>query len=235
MFDLFLIIASFLLVVTLGASILYYRRLKNVSEEYEKARGLIEDIVVSFNKQLERAENKLATYIHKTDALAVRNEKVLEKLDAHEKQINELKTATQEFREKRESFVEIEELRKELINIKDRQETLSQKISEIEKFQTQLPLMAETKIDAAIPLRREKVLAPLTDTELAVLEMLANEGDKTAPEIKEKIGLTREHTARLMKKLYERGYVERNSNKIPYTYRVKAELTGLLKKAEAKA
>jgi predicted transcriptional regulator len=214
---------------------LYYRRLKNVSEEYEKARGLIEDIVVSFNKQLERDENKLATYIHKTDALAVRNEKVLERLDTHENLINELKTATQEFRGKRESFVEIEELRKELINIKDRQEALSQKISEIEKFQTQLPLMTETKIDAAIPLRREKVLAPLTETELAVLEMLANEGDKTAPEIKEKIGLTREHTARLMKKLYERGYVERNSNKIPYTYRVKAELTGLLKKAEAKA
>lgn len=229
MFDPFLLMTTSLLIITLIASILYYRRLKNVSEEYGKARGLIEDIIISFNKQLERDENKLATYIQKTEALSTRNERILEKLETHEKQISELQTA------KKETLPhEIEELKRELSTIKEQQETISQKILEMERLQTQTSF-PEAKIEAAIPLRREKILAPLTDTELAVLEMLANEGEKTAPEIKQKIGLTREHTARLMKKLYERGYVERNSNKVPYTYRIKEELTRLLKKAEAKA
>ncbi|MEM2917016.1 MAG: helix-turn-helix domain-containing protein [Candidatus Bathyarchaeia archaeon] len=229
MFDPFLITATSLLIITLIASILYYRRLKNVSEEYEKARSLLEDIIISFNKQLERDENKLAAYMQKTEALSTRNERIIEKLEAHEKQIIELQTT------KKETLPhEIEELKKELSTIKERQESISQKILEIERLQTQTSF-TEAKIEAAIPLRREKVLAPLTETELAVLEMLTNEGEKTAPEIKQKIGLTREHTARLMKKLYERGYVERNSTKVPYTYRIKEELIRLLKKAEAEA
>jgi DNA-binding MarR family transcriptional regulator len=72
----------------------------------------------------------------------------------------------------------------------------------------------------------------LTDTEISVLEMLAAEGSKTAPEIKEKVQLSREHTARLMKKLYEEGYLERETNKIPFKYSVKKEMENLLKKPE---
>jgi DNA-binding IclR family transcriptional regulator len=64
------------------------------------------------------------------------------------------------------------------------------------------------------------------------LEMLAAEGAKTAPEIKERVQLSREHTARLMKKLYEEGYLERETNKIPFKYSVKKEMENLLKKPE---
>ncbi|HDD70352.1 MAG TPA: MarR family transcriptional regulator, partial [Candidatus Bathyarchaeota archaeon] len=70
-------------------------------------------------------------------------------------------------------------------------------------------------------------------TELTVLEMLSSEGPKTAPEIKERIKLSREHTARLMKKLYEEGYLERDTNKIPFKYRIKKEMEKILKKAES--
>jgi len=75
-------------------------------------------------------------------------------------------------------------------------------------------------------------LAPLTQTELSVLEILASEGAKTALEIRERIQLTREHTARLMKKLYEEGYLERDTEKMPYAYRVKKEMLKILKKVE---
>lgn len=76
-------------------------------------------------------------------------------------------------------------------------------------------------------------MAPLTDTEVTVLEMLSAEGSKTAPEIKDRVHLSREHTARLMKKLYEEGYVERETGKIPFKYSVKKEMAKLLKKAES--
>jgi DNA-binding Lrp family transcriptional regulator len=67
-----------------------------------------------------------------------------------------------------------------------------------------------------------------------VLEMLSAEGSKTAPEIKDRVKLSREHTARLMKKLYEKGYLERETGKIPFRYSVKTEMKNFLNKAESK-
>jgi predicted transcriptional regulator len=106
------------------------------------------------------------------------------------------------------------------------------KLVEIEKIKQRAPA-PEVKIEAAIPIRKEKALEPLTETELMVLETIGREGEKTAPEIREKIGLTREHTARLMKKLYKDGYMERDTYKMPYLYRLKEEMEKILKKREA--
>jgi len=36
-----------------------------------------------------------------------------------------------------------------------------------------------------------------------------------------------------MKKLYEEGYLDRDTHKIPYTYRIKEEMRSLLKKVES--
>jgi DNA-binding Lrp family transcriptional regulator len=63
--------------------------------------------------------------------------------------------------------------------------------------------------------------------------MLTAEGPKTAPQIKDRVKLSREHTARLMKRLYEEGYLERETGKIPFKYSVKKEMEKLLKKAES--
>ena len=38
-----------------------------------------------------------------------------------------------------------------------------------------------TEIQTVIPIRKERALAPLTETELMVLETLAREGEKAAP------------------------------------------------------
>jgi chromosome segregation ATPase len=83
-----------------------------------------------------------------------------------------------------------------------------------------------------VPIKRDKALAALTETGIIVLEMLSKEGGKTAPEIKERVGLSREHTARLMKKIYEEGYVEREAGKIPFRYTIKKEMEALLQKTE---
>jgi MarR family len=57
-----------------------------------------------------------------------------------------------------------------------------------------------------------------TPTELQVLTMLANEGPKSAPEIGRIVGRSREHTARLMKRLFEEGYIRRDQTRIPFRY-----------------
>jgi DNA-binding MarR family transcriptional regulator len=89
-----------------------------------------------------------------------------------------------------------------------------------------------------------RVLAPIrelgtlpsitTPTELQVLTMLANEGPKSAPEIGRVVGRSREHTARLMKKLYEQGYIRRDQTRIPFRYSLVERVKQTFKKDEAK-
>lgn len=74
-----------------------------------------------------------------------------------------------------------------------------------------------------------------TPTELQVLTLLASEGPKSAPEIGRAVGRSREHTARLMKKLYEEGYIRRDQTRIPFRYAIVDRLKQTAKKEEAKA
>jgi DNA-binding CsgD family transcriptional regulator len=127
---------------------------------------------------------------------------------------------------------DFESLKNELTTLDNKVEELA-KAQEASKFQVATPL--DVQIETAIPIRKERALAPLTDTELRVLEFIASGGERTAPEVKDKIKLTREHTARLMKKLYEAGYLERRPEKIPYAYRVKDEMLKILKKTDINA
>jgi hypothetical protein len=58
-----------------------------------------------------------------------------------------------------------------------------------------------------------------TETEFKVLNLLA-EGPKSSAEIKAQVGRSREHTARLMKTLFDRGLVARNDRNKPYVYEI---------------
>ena len=73
-----------------------------------------------------------------------------------------------------------------------------------------------------------------TPTELQVLTMLANEGPKSAPEIGRAVGRSREHTARLMKKLYQEGYIRRDQARIPFRYSLVEKVKQSFKKTEVK-
>ena len=118
------------------------------------------------------------------------------------------------------------------------QESLKNRITDFEEqiqklSSTPMPQEVRTEVILPpVPIKRDKALASLTETEITVLEMLLKEGAKTAPEIKEKVHLSREHTARLMKKIYEEGYVDREAGKIPFRYTIKKEMETLLQKAE---
>jgi chaperonin cofactor prefoldin/DNA-binding CsgD family transcriptional regulator len=131
-------------------------------------------------------------------------------------------------------------LEAKLKDIETTQETLRNKIAtfeeHIQKLASAPPPQPEVRTEVVlppIPIRRDKALAALTETEIVVLEMLSKEGPKTAPEIKERVHLSREHTARLMKKLYEEGYLEREAGRIPFRYSIKKEMEALLQKVES--
>jgi DNA-binding MarR family transcriptional regulator/prefoldin subunit 5 len=226
-------------------------------KEYEKARDIVEDIVLSFDRELKRESNRFESMASKVDESYSTADSGYRKADNLEKRIapfeEKLGALSQLYQSMSQTLTQnitenthdstivlsgLTGLESKLKDIEATQETLRTKITgfeeQIQKLSVSPPLQ-ETRSEIVLPpilIKRDKALAALTDTEITVLEMLSKEGAKTAPQIKEKVHLSREHTARLMKKLYEEGYLEREVGKIPFRYSIKKEMEALLQKAE---
>lgn len=227
--------------VTVATSIEYYRQLHKAQMEYEKAKNVVEDVVLSFNRELKRESEKLDLVAMKLEGNAARADTSLKKANAVEQKItpieDQISTITQSLRQSSTGILSgLTGLEAKIKDIEASQESVRGKIAgieeQIQKISNPPEIKAETFLPV-IPIKRDKAMAALTDTEIQVLEMLSAEGSKTAPEIKDRVHLSREHTARLMKKLYENGYVEREAGKLPFRYSIKAELEKLLKKTES--
>jgi len=231
-----LALAAFLVTVTVVAAAEYYRQLRRAQKEYEKARAAVEDIVLSFNRQFRREGEKLEAIAYKVEATASRGSSTLNMIEDIGKRVGALETKVGADSESKNQVIgRLDEVENRIRDVSASQDAVTAKITSLEKQTRQPPPVPEAGLEAVIPIRREKAMSRLTDTELSVLELLASEGPKTAPEIKERVKLSREHTARLMKKLYEEGYLERETGKIPFKYTVKKEMEKLLKKTETPA
>ncbi len=264
------ILMGVLLAGTVVASTGYYKRIRQAQKEYEKARDTVQDIVLSFNRELKRESERLEQIAFKVEGSLAKSDTGLRKIDNIEKrilpfesQVSDLEDQKRNFENQRSIFENQKSILENQVTqissiaqsnsgltsalsglgvkIKDieaTQENLKVKISsfeeQIQKIASSPPefRVEQTMPMPVIPIKRDKALASLTNTEVAVLEMLSSEGSKTAPEIKERVQLSREHTARLMKKLYEEGYLEREVGKIPFRYSVKKEMEKFLRKAE---
>ena len=227
------VIIGILLAATLGAAVEYYRTVRRARKEYEKARSALEDVILSFDRQLQREADKSDAMAYKLETMLSKADGNAGRLDSFEKSAKEIEIRLDsELRAEGEWSTRLEESARKFEELVSSQSSLTNQFSSMEEKMNRLLAVPEASIQAAIPIRRDKALAQLTQTELSVLEMLASEGSKTAPEIKDRVKLSREHTARLMKKLYEGGYLERDTNKIPFSYSVKKEMGAILKKGE---
>jgi DNA-binding CsgD family transcriptional regulator len=232
------VLLGVLLSVTVAASVEYYRQVCKAQKEYEKAKDSIEDIVLSFNRELKREANKIDVIALNIEGnLGANAETTLKKVDTLERRItpleNQVASMLQTGLQNDTNILSgLSGLGSKIKEIEASQETIRRKIAGFEEQIQKFNVAPETGIEPVIPIKRDKAMGALTDTEIAVLEMLSSEGQKTAPEIKDRIHLSREHTARLMKKLYEEGYLERETDKIPFSYSIKKEMEKLLKKPE---
>jgi predicted transcriptional regulator len=228
-----LTIIGLLLAVTAGAAIQYYRLIRKAHSEYDKARGIVEDVVTSFNRELRRETGKMDSIAYKIEGNASKLDTVEKRVDNAEKRISPVDAQLSAVLEGNQRVTTgLTEANTKMRDLEESQTTLKAEIVDLREQVQRLSVAPELKIEQVIPIKRDKAMASLTDTEIVVLEMLAAEGAKTAPEIKERVQLSREHTARLMKKLYEEGYLERETGKIPFKYNVKKEMERLLKKPE---
>jgi chromosome segregation ATPase len=223
-----------LLAATVAAAIEYYRLIRKAQGEYEKAKEVIEDVVLSFNRELNRETENLDVIAYKIEGNTAKIEAGIKKIENVEKKIapieEQLSTVS------KESLGELSKLtgiNSKISIIEESNNKLKTQITTLDEQLQKLTVLPEVKTEPVILIKRDKAMGALTSTEIAVLEFLSAEGAKTAPEIKERVKLSREHTARLMKKLYEEGYLERETGKIPFKYSVKKEMEKLLTKPQS--
>jgi len=233
MVEFLLVLIGVLLAATAGAAFEYYRQIRKAQKEYEKAREALEDIVISFNREIKREADNLEVVAFKVEGIAAKADNSFKKADAVEKKFAPLESGISSIAESSAGVLaRITEVDMKIRDVEASQETLKTKITALDEQLQKATAIPELRSEPVIPIRRDKAMAALTETELTVLEMLSTEGPKTAPEIKERVKLSREHTARLMKKLYEEGYLERETGKIPFKYSVKKEMGKFLNKTE---
>jgi DNA-binding MarR family transcriptional regulator len=232
--EVLLMLIGVLLTATVVASVEYYRHVRKAQKEYEKAREALEDIVLSFNRELKREADRLELVAYKVEGSTAKANASLKRVESIEQKIAPIESKVSAIYGNDETVLsKIAEFDNKTHDIEVAQQTLKTKITELETQVQKFGEFPEIRRETVIPIRRDKAMAALTDTEVIVLEMLSVEGPKTAPQIKDRVRLSREHTARLMKKLYEKGYLERETGKIPFRYSIKEEMKKFLNKAES--
>lgn len=220
-----MLIYAMLFSVTSISLLIYFKRLRSINLEYKRMKDTFEDIVYSFDKDLQKIREEIQRVSERAGASVGKDE-----VGAL---ISDLKVRLEDlvaFKEK--ASAEIEKLREEINRLATKLSELDVKVGSSRTSGGVKSAVHESRPAELAPHRlveRSRALTSLTATELKVLEILAREGEKTASEIRERIGLTREHTARLMKSLYERGYVERRDDRIPFVYRLAKEMEEILK------
>ncbi|MBS7608941.1 hypothetical protein KEJ36_01635 [Candidatus Bathyarchaeota archaeon] len=203
----------------------FNERLARQESQLEVLRQDTSENTMAINKLVRREELRGARIedLEKSVILSLEAaRKVLHHTLAFEGRLRNLEVKLKEIEEGRHN-PQIQEIKKELKDL----------ASKIESYEILRQEGIRSEIKENIILEEKGVLSKLTPTELKVLKLLSSDGAKTSRQIEQVLGKTREHTARLMKKLYVEGYVERNSERLPYIYRINERVRKALESAKS--
>ena len=201
-----------LFVVMIVGSYIVYQRVVMAQEEYEDSKDAVRNISSGFTRQVKRMESELDR---------IESEALQAKYMANEAMNSGQGTGDATFK----GLEKVKEL-------SDRVDTIETSIEsmrgDLQKIASQPRIVQQVPVTAPIPVEGDNILQQITGTELEVLKMIVDLGEGTVPEIKDVISKTREHTARLLKKLYEKGYIDRNTSSMPYRYSIRKEIRELI-------
>ena len=202
-----------LFLITLAASIIFYQRIKMAQSEYEESKQSVRNITFGFTRQAKRIESDI-----------VRLEK--ETLEAKLLAAKAIQTGQKKDGKTPADLKVVEELSGRVETIEKSIEGIRKEVQEIARQPR--TIVQPVPVDAPIPVQGENIFNQLTETEIEVLRMIVDIGEGSVPEIREQIGKTREHTARLLKKLYDKGFIDRNTSRMPYRYVIRKEIKELI-------
>ncbi len=202
-----------LFTVTFFASFIYYQKIRLAHEEYTKSKLIVKGITNGYNKQVSRLSK----------AISGMKGEASETYDVALQALNMSRKAIA-------ASISGEAERKILTNMfEDTKNTINDLRKEVQVISKRPVSMLPASIDAPIPLQQKDVLDQLTPTEFEVLILIDELAEGSVPEIRKRIKKTREHTARVLKKLFDKGFIDRNSNSMPYRYYLRKEIMELVK------
>ena len=200
-------------VVLVVASYIFYQRIKMAQMEYDESRGTVQNITSMFTRQVKRMESE----INKVEREALQAKYMANQAFSAGQGSGDATLAGLE---------KVKELNNRVENIEVSIESMR---DELKKLASQPRVISQVQpLSAPIPVEGNNIIQQITETEMEVLKMIVDLGEGTVPEIKGVIGKTREHTARLLKKLYEKGYIDRNTSSMPYRYSIRKEIRELI-------
>lgn len=184
------------------------RGFKQSKQALREAASYVTVIVEALSKRIEPLE---------VNAMQLRNE--IHSFGQGEKSLHEAQSALQ---------LRYDTLTK---SIQELIETDKQALQEIEQLRSRLSMPRPRNIERTQPiappmemdLQADSVLERLTSTERETLNSLVA-GPLSAPQMSRLLNKSREHTARLMKRLYMEGFVDRDSVRAPFRYKLNDKL-----------
>jgi len=201
-----------LFVVMIVGSYIVYQRVVMAQAEYDDSKDAVRNISSGFTRQVKRMESELDR---------IEREALQAKYMASEAINSRQETGDATLK----GLEKVKELSDRVENIESSIEAMR---GDLQKIASQPRIVHQVPVTAPIPVEGDNILQQITDTELDVLKMIVDLGEGTVPEIKDVISKTREHTARLLKKLYEKGYIDRNTSSMPYRYSIRKEIRELI-------
>lgn len=169
----------------------YSKKSIEVKEEYRKARNLIKDVLIEVNKRIQEVKKETAqTRIEITETAS--------KLREIETEVFSLRDYIREGG----STVEAQ---------------FERRIQQVEEQMKRLTIEKEYERAPTPPVISRRYEVRLNDTQKNIVRSL-EPGPKNYKDIQVVTGLSREHVSRELKKLYELGFVNRDTSTRPFVY-----------------
>jgi hypothetical protein len=241
--------ANVVLMITISSLILffsvvlvkYYWKFKETSIAYTEAKNIVKDLLWGVKQNINEQNNDISAIRNEVSFFQARNDFLSKEKIIDEKKLELLSQGVETALVATNKFGNVViSMKQSCEKVELNQNSIERQIREInakqkELEESRLPQKTETQV-ATTPFNIEKKevrkgLEKLNSTEIQVLSLL-NMKSMPAPEIGRNIGKTREHSARLMKKLYEEGYIERDTNKMPYSYKINENLRNVLEEVK---
>ena len=221
---------------------LYFRSISEIDAECEKAQNLAGRVSMDYGGKLQIQEKEINIVAEKVEVFSSKRKERLSEVANFEHQISIIHSIAEKgFQSRKNLKLSIEALEKNVEQTGETQKLIGKKLEETEvRLKQRIDAINKSSLrntgtvikqEMMLPIfiKKNRALAHLTDYQIKILKLLASQGEMTAPQMKTKIGITREHTARLMRRLADEGYVDRDVSKTPYIYRTKEEILELLK------
>jgi uncharacterized protein YukE len=201
---------------------LVLRRLDISRMSYREARQLLSAMVCSLSTRIRQNEMLTRELSEQVQMLNANQARISSSAQTADKE--RLLEYMQDWTGNVKQFVEkVDRLEKNLKNVEQQFQDMRIHVDRLTRSQD----MTSGNRVVPVGVVTEDTLGRLSQTERSVLELLVS-GRRAAPEIGRLMTKSREHTARLMKALFEQGFVERETDRQPYEYHLNDKVKDVL-------